>query len=82
LDGIDAIDVYGYAVVTPEDVRHTLPYPPFVLNNTGSKVIGRSFHYGRFVMNLRQKAAMLPKYGFARVQYTLVYVASDVLLLV
>jgi len=54
LEGIDAIDVYGYAVLINGE-KQKLPYP---LHN-GKKAIGRSFHHGRFVQALRKAAASL-----------------------
>jgi squalene monooxygenase len=49
LDGIDAIPVHGYCVVEHEHGRSVqIPYPP------GHQ--GRSFHHGRFVMALRERA--------------------------
>ncbi|KAG8897120.1 Squalene epoxidase [Tulasnella sp. 403] len=47
VEGIDAIREYGYAVLYQGSTVH-IPYP----NNEE----GRSFHHGRFVMKLREKA--------------------------
>ncbi|KAG8845212.1 Squalene epoxidase [Tulasnella sp. 330] len=47
VDGIDAISTFGYAVLYKEKTIH-IPYP--------DKAEGRSFHHGRFVMSLRDKA--------------------------
>lgn len=57
---IDAQNVYGYALY--KDGKSTkLSYP---LGNLNSNVAGRSFHHGRFVQRMREKAASLPKYFF------------------
>lgn len=57
---IDAQRVIGYALY--KDGRDAkLPYP---LENFHSDVAGRSFHNGRFIQRMRQKAASIPKYGF------------------
>ncbi|KAJ3187085.1 Squalene epoxidase [Gaertneriomyces sp. JEL0708] len=54
LEGIDAIPCNGYAVFyPPEEV--ILPYPEDKQPN-----VGRSFHHGRFVMNLRRAARTAP----------------------
>ncbi|KAG8920129.1 Squalene epoxidase [Tulasnella sp. 418] len=45
--GIDAVPVHGYAVVYNGNTVH-IPYP--------NAAEGRSFHHGRFVMQLREKA--------------------------
>lgn len=56
---IDAQNVYGYALY--KDGKNTrLPYP---LEKFSSDVAGRSFHNGRFIQRLREKAASLPKYS-------------------
>lgn len=47
LDGIDAIPEYGYCVVYKGEIVH-IPYPD------GRE--GRSFHHGRFIMALRDRA--------------------------
>lgn len=55
---IDAQKVFGYALY--KDGKNTkLAYP---LENFDSDVSGRSFHNGRFIQRLREKAASLPKY--------------------
>lgn len=61
LDGIDAIPVDGYVVITEEGARATIPYPlpktrphPLTNQHYDKCVAGRSFHHGRFVQNLRQ----------------------------
>lgn len=54
---IDAQRVYGYALF--KDGKSTkIEYP---LNKYKSDVSGRSFHNGRFIQRMRQKAATLPK---------------------
>ncbi|XP_047975309.1 squalene monooxygenase SE1-like [Salvia hispanica] len=54
--GIDAQQVFGYALY--KDGKDTkLPYP---LESFGTDVSGRSFHNGRFIQRMREKAAALP----------------------
>nr|GMC89617.1 squalene monooxygenase-like [Ipomoea batatas] len=56
LGTIDAQRVYGYALF--KDGRSTkLSYP---LEKFESDVTGRSFHHGRFVQRMREKAATVP----------------------
>ncbi|CAI9764449.1 unnamed protein product [Fraxinus pennsylvanica] len=56
LQDIDAQRVFGYALYM--DGKHTkLSYP---LEKFNSDVSGRSFHNGRFVQRMREKAATLP----------------------
>ncbi|OMO92135.1 Aromatic-ring hydroxylase-like protein [Corchorus olitorius] len=56
LEEIDAQRVFGYALY--KDGKNTkLSYP---LENFHSNVAGRSFHNGRFIQRMRQKAASLP----------------------
>ncbi|CAL5434214.1 unnamed protein product [Camellia sinensis] len=56
LNEIDAQRIIGYALY--KDGRDAkLPYP---LENFGSDVAGRSFHNGRFIQRMREKAASLP----------------------
>lgn len=58
VDGIDAQRVFGYALF--KDGKKTrLSYP---LERFHSDVSGRSFHNGRFIRRMREKAASLPKY--------------------
>ncbi|XP_008236165.2 PREDICTED: squalene monooxygenase-like [Prunus mume] len=53
---IDAQRVFGYALY--KDGKSTkLPYP---LENFHPDVAGRSFHHGRFIQRMRQKASSLP----------------------
>lgn len=60
LDAIDAQRVFGYALF--KDGKNTrLSYP---LEKFHSDVSGRSFHNGRFIQRMREKAATLPKYAF------------------
>ncbi|XP_008798906.2 squalene monooxygenase SE1-like [Phoenix dactylifera] len=56
VEEIDAQRVLGYALY--KDGKNTrLPYP---LENYHSDVAGRSFHNGRFIQRMREKAASLP----------------------
>ncbi|KAJ7946830.1 Squalene monooxygenase [Quillaja saponaria] len=56
VDQIDAQQVFGYALY--KDGKNTrLPYP---LEKFHSDVSGRSFHNGRFIQRMREKAASLP----------------------
>ncbi|KAL2342013.1 hypothetical protein Fmac_009953 [Flemingia macrophylla] len=55
VDEIDAQQVFGYAIYN--DGKNTkLSYP---LQNFGSHVSGRSFHNGRFIQRMRDKASSL-----------------------
>ncbi|XP_073307551.1 squalene epoxidase 3-like [Primulina huaijiensis] len=56
VSGIDSQQVYGY-VLYKEGKYAKLTYP---LQEFSSDVSGRSFHHGRFIQRLRQKAASLP----------------------
>lgn len=59
MKGIDAQRVFGYALF--KDGKNTrLSYP---LEKFDSDVSGRSFHNGRFIQRMREKAATLPKYN-------------------
>ena len=51
LEGIDAVPAYGYCVVN-EGKNVRIPYP--------EGYQGRSFHHGRFIMALRNKAKAAP----------------------
>ncbi|PON55135.1 FAD dependent oxidoreductase [Parasponia andersonii] len=53
---IDAQRVFGYALYK-DGKSSKLPYP---LENFHPDVAGRSFHHGRFIRKLREKAASLP----------------------
>ncbi|KAE8701707.1 Squalene monooxygenase [Hibiscus syriacus] len=56
VEEIDAQQVFGYAIF--KDGKHTrLSYP---LENFHQDVSGRSFHNGRFIQRMREKAASLP----------------------
>ncbi|CAJ2678267.1 unnamed protein product [Trifolium pratense] len=56
VDEIDAQRVFGYALY--KDGKNTkLSYP---LENFNSDVSGRSFHNGRFIQRMREKASSLP----------------------
>lgn len=60
VEEIGAQKVFGYALY--KDGKNTkLAYP---LENFDSHVSGRSFHHGRFIQRLREKAASLPKLKF------------------
>ncbi|KAL8553003.1 hypothetical protein ACS0TY_001615 [Phlomoides rotata] len=54
--GIDSQQVYGYTLYK-EGKYAKLTYP---LQQYNSDVTGRSFHHGRFIQRLREKAASLP----------------------
>ncbi|RZC15057.1 Squalene monooxygenase isoform C [Glycine soja] len=59
VEKIDAQQVFGYALF--KDGKHTrLSYP---LEKFHSDVAGRSFHNGRFIQRMREKAASLPNYS-------------------
>ncbi|ESW32951.1 hypothetical protein PHAVU_001G031600 [Phaseolus vulgaris] len=56
VDKIDAQQVFGYALF--KDGKHTrLAYP---LEKFHSDISGRSFHNGRFIQRMREKASTLP----------------------
>lgn len=59
LNEIDAQRVLGYALYK-DGKNARLSYP---LEQFHSDVAGRSFHNGRFVQRMREKAASLPKYS-------------------
>ena len=52
LEGIDSPQIIGYSVFVPGREPVALPYP----KTNGERPRGRSFHHGRFIMNLRRKA--------------------------
>ncbi|XP_020599861.1 squalene monooxygenase-like isoform X2 [Phalaenopsis equestris] len=56
VEEIDAQQIYGYALFNNGQSTR-LSYP---LEKYGSHVAGRSFHNGRFVQKMREKAASLP----------------------
>lgn len=58
VEEIDAQRVYGYALFK-NGKRIRLAYP---LEKFHTDVSGRSFHNGRFIQRMREKAASLPKY--------------------
>lgn len=60
VEEIDAQRVLGYALFKDGKVTR-LSYP---LENFHSDVAGRSFHNGRFIQRMREKAAKIPKYSF------------------
>lgn len=58
VEEIDAQRVLGYALFKDEkDTRVSYPLESFEAD-----VSGRSFHNGRFIQRMREKAASLPKY--------------------
>lgn len=58
MDEIDAQRVFGYALY--KDGKNTkLSYP---LEKFDSDVSGRSFHNGRFIQRMREKASTIPTY--------------------
>ena len=69
---IDAQRVLGYALF--KDGRNTrLSYP---LDKFHSDIAGRSFHNGRFIQRMREKAATLPKYTFLKILSMIAYLAN------
>ncbi|KAG1053255.1 hypothetical protein G6F43_004650 [Rhizopus delemar] len=54
VEGIDGIPCYGYGVLYNNDVVH-IPYP--IDEITKKKAVGKSFHHGRFISNLRKAAS-------------------------
>jgi len=66
VDAIDAQRVFGYALY--KDGKNTkLSYP---LEKFDSDVSGRSFHNGRFIQRMREKASSIPKYTNLFVTHT------------
>nr|KAJ0206265.1 hypothetical protein LSAT_V11C500268340 [Lactuca sativa] len=57
VDGIEAQQVFGYAIYM-NGKNTKLSYP---LEKFDSDISGRSFHNGRFIQRMREKAATLPK---------------------
>jgi squalene monooxygenase len=55
IDGIDGIRVDGYAVFKSDGDRVVLPYPDAKFKK------GISFHHGKFIMKLREKAKTCAK---------------------
>lgn len=60
MEEIDAQRVLGYALFK-DGKNARLSYP---LEKFHADVAGRSFHNGRFIQRMREKAATLPKYAF------------------
>ena len=59
MEGIDAVKVKGYNVIYyGEDVR--IPYPANASPSNGERPEGRSFHHGRFIQRLRERAMQHP----------------------
>jgi len=56
LEGIDSASIHGYSIFW-RDERVQLTYPQ---SADGTPLRGRSFHHGRFIMNLRRAAAKQP----------------------
>lgn len=52
LEGIDSPQILGYAVFPPGETPVALPYP----KQRGERPRGRSFHHGRLIHNLRNRA--------------------------
>jgi hypothetical protein len=72
--GIDAQQVFGYALF--KDGKNTrLSYP---LEKFHSDVSGRSFHNGRFIQRMREKAVTLPKYNLSSLVDTTLLIFSNV----
>lgn len=66
LDGIDAIAVRGYGVFADDNERQVhLPYPmkPQVGKEATEQEWGKSFHHGRFIMQLRQSVLNHDRYA-------------------
>jgi hypothetical protein len=70
LEEIDAQRVLGYALFK-DGKNARLPYP---LEKFSSDVAGRSFHNGRFIRRMREKAATLPKYSFLPSYFPVAYI--------
>jgi squalene monooxygenase len=58
VEGIDGIPCYGYGVFRNGEFVE-IPYP--VDNETEKKAVGKSFHHGRFIQNLRKAATSTEK---------------------
>lgn len=58
MEGIDGIPCYGYGVFRNGEFVE-IPYP--VDNETEKKAVGKSFHHGRFIQNLRKAATSTEK---------------------
>ncbi|CAG8544583.1 15039_t:CDS:10 [Acaulospora colombiana] len=57
LENIDSIPCHGYGVFYNDEVVH-IPYPK---TEGGTPHRGRSFHHGRFIMNLRRAVSKVPR---------------------
>lgn len=57
LDGIDAIPAKGYEVIYYGEAVN-IPYPSNANTTKDKRPEGRSFHHGRFIQRLRQKAML------------------------
>ncbi|KAI8927450.1 squalene epoxidase-domain-containing protein [Entophlyctis helioformis] len=55
INNVDGIDCHGYAVIKTSGEEVLLPYPSDKRPN-----VGRSFHHGRVIMNLRRAAQRAP----------------------
>eukprot|EP01114_Cavostelium_apophysatum_P012430 TRINITY_DN2777_c0_g1_i3.p1 TRINITY_DN2777_c0_g1~~TRINITY_DN2777_c0_g1_i3.p1 ORF type:complete len:505 (+),score=90.28 TRINITY_DN2777_c0_g1_i3:123-1637(+) len=75
IEGIDGIEVHGYAVVL-RDERERLKYP----KHEGKEVLGKSFHHGRFVQQLRKAAASVPSVKFVQGNATQLVEDKDVII--
>lgn len=61
MNGIDAQEVFGYALF--KDGKSTmLSYP---LKDLHPDVTGKSFHNGRFIQRMREKARTISRYVFS-----------------
>lgn len=58
VEDIDGIPCHGYGVIYKEQIVH-IPYP--VNEDTGDMAVGKSFHHGRFINNLRNAARSTKK---------------------
>lgn len=69
VEEIDAQKVLGYALFK-DGKNTTLSYP---LEKFHADVAGRSFHNGRFIQRMREKAATLPRYAFLPMFFQVFY---------
>ena len=67
LDGIDAVDVYGYEVIY-HGRPVSIPYPRHPTRP--GRVQGRSFHHGRFIQRLRAAAHAEPNVTLVEMEVT------------
>ncbi|ANB13381.1 squalene monooxygenase [Sugiyamaella lignohabitans] len=69
LEGIDAVPSKGYQVFYHGETVN-IPYPTIEADGKTQEVTGRSFHHGRFVMNLRKAASETPGVTFLEANVT------------